>query len=104
MGATSEVDINLTEARKGKIYLWLAIFIFGAAASVVAKLVQIGAESPIDGRNPISFCNLLFVGNVVAGLTLLIYSYKEWRPVRAEKTESGNSGWCSSCSRRHRAR
>ena len=85
MSATYEVEINPIEARKGKIYLWIAIFIFGAAASVVAKLVQIGAESPIDGRNPISFCNLLFAGNVVAGLTLLMYSYKEWRPPELKK-------------------
>ena len=54
----------------GRTYLWIAILIFAAAASVVARLVEIGEANLIDGRNPISFCNLLFAGNLVAALTL----------------------------------
>ena len=66
----------------GRIYLWIAILIFAAAASVVARLVEIGEANLIDGRNPISFCNLLFAGNLVAALTLLALYHREWRPAR----------------------
>jgi drug/metabolite transporter (DMT)-like permease len=73
---------DAAEVRKGKIYLWLSIFILAAASPIVAKLVQIGEGSLIDGRNPISFCNLLFAGNLVAALTLLVIYHREWKPSR----------------------
>lgn len=50
----------------GRMYLLIAIVIFGAANAITRKLTDIGAEHLIDGRNPISFCNVLFVGNVCA--------------------------------------
>lgn len=78
-------EIDSTEARKGKIYLWLAILIFGAAAAVVAKLIMIGENVLLDGRNPISFCNLLFAGNVIAGLTLLVIFHRDWCPSELKK-------------------
>jgi len=63
----------------GRAYLLLAIAIFGAANAVTRKLTDIGAENLIDGRNPISFCNVLFVGNLCAlGLMILIHQ-KQWR-------------------------
>ena len=61
----------------GRTYLWIAILIFAAAASVVARLVEIGEANLIDGRNPISFCNLLFAGNLVAALTLLALYHRD---------------------------
>ena len=64
----------------GRTYLWIAILIFAAAASVVASLVEIGEANLIDGRNPISFCNLLFAGNLVAALTLFALNHREWSP------------------------
>ncbi len=79
---TQKPEIDPTESRKGKIYLWLAILIFGAASAVVARLVIIGESALLNGRNPISFCNLLFAGNIVAGLTLLAIFHRDWRPSR----------------------
>src|SRR5919202_4402254 len=62
----------------GRAYLMLAIIIFAASSSVVRKLTEIGAQHLIDGRNPISFCNILFAGNICA-LCLLIFIYrKQW--------------------------
>ena len=69
----------------GRIYLWIAILVFAAASSVVARLVDIGQAHLIDGRNPISFCNLLFAGNLVAALTLFALNQREWRPTRLRK-------------------
>ncbi|MEA5509657.1 DMT family transporter [Crocosphaera sp. UHCC 0190] len=58
----------------GKVYLLLSIIIFGLASPVTRKLIDLGKQHLIDGRNPISFCNLLFVGNLSA-LLLLIFIY-----------------------------
>jgi drug/metabolite transporter (DMT)-like permease len=61
----------------GQIYLWLAILIFGASSAVTRKLTQIGAQHFIDGRNPISLCNVLFVGNLCALIILLLVYGKQ---------------------------
>lgn len=63
----------------GRAYLLLAIAIFGAANAVTRKLTQLGELNPIDGRNPISFCNVLFVGNLCALILLAILYSREWR-------------------------
>lgn len=58
----------------GSLYLWSAVIIFAAANSITRKLTEIGSQHLIDGRNPISFCNVLFVGNLCALLVfILIY-------------------------------
>jgi drug/metabolite transporter (DMT)-like permease len=58
----------------GQVYLWIAILIFGASSSVTRKLTEIGATQFMNGHNPISLCNVLFVGNVCAlGMMLLLY-------------------------------
>lgn len=60
----------------GRAYLLLAILIFAAANSVTRKLTQIGAQNLIASRNPISICNVLFVGNLCA-LLALIFIYRK---------------------------
>ncbi len=58
----------------GQVYLWIAILIFGASSSVTRKLTEVGATQFMNGHNPISLCNVLFVGNICAlGLMLVIY-------------------------------
>ncbi|NJR61414.1 MAG: DMT family transporter [Cyanobacteria bacterium CRU_2_1] len=61
----------------GRTYLLLATIIFAAANPVTRKLMDIGAQNLVSGRNPISFCNVLFVGNLCALATLLaIYRHQ----------------------------
>ena len=62
----------------GRAYLMAAIAIFGAANAVTRKITEIGAANLIDGRNPISFCNVLFVGNLCALILLGILYYRQW--------------------------
>ncbi|AWF81658.1 EamA family transporter [Microbulbifer sp. A4B17] len=62
-----------------RFWLWISILIFAASNAVVAKIGELGASHPINGNNPISFCNLLFAGNLLAGITLLIIYRKDWR-------------------------
>ncbi|MBE9110655.1 DMT family transporter [Nodosilinea sp. LEGE 07298] len=66
----------------GRAYLLLAVVIFAAANSVTRRLTDIGAQHLVDGRNPISFCNVLFVGNLVALITLLLVYWSELAPRR----------------------
>ena len=63
------------------IWLWISILIFAASNAVVAKIGELGAMHPTQsGHNPISFCNLFFAGNIIAGITLFIVYRKDWRP------------------------
>ncbi|MDJ0592407.1 MAG: DMT family transporter [Pleurocapsa sp. MO_226.B13] len=64
----------------GRGYLLIAILIFAASNSVTRRLTELGADNLIDGRNPISFCNVLFVGNLCALLALISIYGKEWNP------------------------
>jgi hypothetical protein len=43
----------------GRAYLLLSVTIFAAANSVTRRLNELGKENLIEGRNPISFCNVL---------------------------------------------
>ncbi|MEM9005988.1 MAG: DMT family transporter [Cyanobacteria bacterium P01_F01_bin.86] len=66
----------------GRAYLLIAIVIFGAANAVTRKLTELGAANLVNDRNPISFCNVLFVGNLCALALLAIIYYRQWqRPV-----------------------
>jgi drug/metabolite transporter (DMT)-like permease len=72
------MDIQLTKT-KGLIYLWISTLVFAAANSVFDKLSTLGSSHPINNHNPISFCNVLFVGNLVAGIVFLVVYHKSWR-------------------------
>lgn len=62
------------------MYLGIAVLIFSASNSITRKIVEIGQDHAINGRNPISLCNVLFVGNICAlGLMTLIF-YRDWNP------------------------
>lgn len=54
----------------GQVYLWIAVVLFAASNSIVRRLTDLGAHHLIDGRNPISPCNVLFVSNLCALLVL----------------------------------
>ncbi len=62
----------------GPALVWASILIFAASNSVVLLLTDLGAMHPIEGRNAISFCNLLFVGNLCACATLVAIFRKSW--------------------------
>ncbi|MDF0556383.1 DMT family transporter [Kamptonema sp. UHCC 0994] len=62
------------------MYLGIAVLIFAASNSVTRKIVEVGQAHAINGINPISLCNVLFVGNICAlGLMTLIF-YQDWKP------------------------
>ena len=84
---------RLTYKISGQIYLWLAILIFGASSAVTRKLTEIGAQHFIDGRNPISLCNVLFVGNLCALMVLILIYGRQWN--KATLKQLSRKDWFS---------
>jgi drug/metabolite transporter (DMT)-like permease len=78
MSALPQQLTNLTSRIPGHIYLWLAIPIFGSASAVTRKITEIGAEHFVGGHNPISYCNVLFTGNLCALLVLIALHRHQW--------------------------
>ncbi|NEP00914.1 MAG: DMT family transporter [Symploca sp. SIO2E9] len=70
-------NLNLFNRISGRAYLLISVIIFAAANSVTRRLTQLGAQNLVDGRNPISFCNVLFVGNLCALIALLLIYGKQ---------------------------
>lgn len=76
---------NLIPKIPGQVYLWLGILIGGASSAVTRKITQIGSQHFIDGRNPISLCNVLFVSNICALVLLSLIYGKEWNKTTLQK-------------------
>ncbi|MEM8797061.1 MAG: DMT family transporter [Pseudomonadota bacterium] len=86
--------VSDAEARRGMLFVWIAVIIFASANSIVLLLFDVGAQYPVDGwRNPISFCNVLFAGNVCACLTMIAVYRKEW--TRENLSKITKSDWAS---------
>jgi drug/metabolite transporter (DMT)-like permease len=62
----------------GPAFLWVSILVFAASSSIVRILSDLGAMNPIDGRNAITFCNLLFAGNACALAVLYAIYHRQW--------------------------
>lgn len=69
---------NSRERNFGRWFLAIATLIFGASNAVASKLHDLGDTHLIDGRNPISFCNSLFVGNLCELFLLMFFYYRDW--------------------------
>jgi len=54
---------QLDDKARGAALVWAAVVIMAAANSVVGVLTEWGARHPLDGRNPITPCNVLLVGS-----------------------------------------
>ncbi|AFY75087.1 DMT(drug/metabolite transporter) superfamily permease [Synechococcus sp. PCC 7502] len=79
MAAEFSGVLNPKSHSSSRVFLLVGTIIFGAASAVSRKLQKLGAENPIHGRNPISFCNTLFVGNLCA---LFILSLIYWQELK----------------------
>jgi drug/metabolite transporter (DMT)-like permease len=77
MSRQSLRPLELINRIPGRAYLLLSVIIFAAANSVTRRLTQLGEENFIENRNPVSFCNVLFVGNLCALAALLIIYGKQ---------------------------
>lgn len=53
-------------AARGRLLVWSAVLLFAATGSIMRSLTSLGAEYPIDGRDSITSCGILLVGNICA--------------------------------------
>ncbi len=67
--------------------------IFAASGAVTRKLTEIGAEHFIGNRNPISLCNVLFVGNLCALILLILIYGRQWN--KATLKQLSRTDWVS---------
>jgi len=75
----------------GPALIWLSVFLFACSSSVVRVLGDLGQQNLIDGRNPISFCNVLCAGNISALVAVLIVLRRQITPRRFH--ELPGSAW-----------
>ena len=59
-----------------RVYLLIATLCFASSNPTVRRITDLGANHLVDGRNPISFCNVLFVANLVV-LAIVVPLYKK---------------------------
>lgn len=71
--------------QSGHIYLWVATVVFATSSALTRKLNLIGHDHLIDGRNPISLCNILFVGNLCALIVMISLFSKDWKREEVKK-------------------
>ena len=58
--------------------LWIAVIIFAASNSVTKEIITIGQAHLVNGRNPISLCNVLLVGNIWGFLVMTLIFHRDW--------------------------
>ena len=79
------------EAR-GRLLVWSAVLLFAATGSVMRGLTSLGAEYPIDGRDAITSCGILLVGNL-CGFGLVTGLYGEPGRAPTFPPSGGATGW-----------
>ena len=64
---------RLSMSAIGAISAWLAVLIYASSNSIITLLVDIGAANPQeDGRNAITYANLLFLGSMISLLPIAL--------------------------------
>ncbi|WP_101069270.1 DMT family transporter [Roseovarius salinarum] len=79
MPDSPRTPLSPTPVLMGAILAWVAVVIYASSNSIVTLLVEIGAKHPVDGRNAITFCNLLFLGSLMSMVPMLVIFHRDWR-------------------------
>lgn len=70
---------RLPVASWGLICAWTAVLIYAASNSIVALLVDIGEANPVDqGRNAITYMNLLLLGSLLSVIPMIFLFRRDW--------------------------
>ncbi len=76
---------------QGMILSWVAVIIYASANSIILILTDIGSKNLLDGRNTITFCNLLFLGSLFSLVPMVFFFWKEW--TRENLNKISRSDW-----------
>ncbi len=70
---------TITPAQIGMGFAWIGVLIYAASNSIATLLVDIGANNPVtDGRNAITFTNLLFLGSLISLVPMAVLFRCDW--------------------------
>ena len=72
------MTLEKSTAIKGALLAWVAVIIYASSNSIVVILTNIGGEHLVDGRNAITFCNLLFLGSLFSLVPMVFLFWREW--------------------------
>ena len=75
---TDDKKLSDSTIMQGVVLAWLAVIIYASANSIILILTEIGSQNLVAGRNPITFCNLLFLGSLISLIPMVIFFRKEW--------------------------
>lgn len=76
--AEPETNSPVSRALLGAGLVWLAVIVYAASNSIVSLLAEIGRQNPVDGRNAVTLCNLLFLGSLLSLVPMVLMFYKDW--------------------------
>lgn len=62
----------------GAILVWVAVLIYASSNSIVSLLAEIGRQHPVEGRNAVSLCNLLFLGSLISLVPMVFMFWRDW--------------------------
>jgi drug/metabolite transporter (DMT)-like permease len=62
----------------GAVLAWVAVTIYASSNSIVTLLTEIGAANRVNGRNAITFCNLLALGSLISLVPMVAFFHKDW--------------------------
>ena len=63
----------------GAVLAWIAVMIYASSNSIVTRLTEIGAANPVaEGRNAITFCNLLALGSIISLIPMVFFFHGDW--------------------------
>ena len=78
MAETRTAPQGMSTVMLGAILAWVAVMIYASSNSIVTLLTEIGAENKIDGRNAITFCNLLALGSLISLVPMVFFFHGDW--------------------------
>ena len=78
MTQTTQVNDRSSMLYLGAVLAWTAVIIYASSNSIVTMLTEIGKQHPVEGRNAISFCNLLFVGSLFSIAPMAALFWRDW--------------------------
>ena len=62
----------------GAVLVWVAVLVYASSNSIVSLLAEIGRQNPVDGRNAVSLCNLLFLGSLISLVPMVFMFWRDW--------------------------
>lgn len=75
---TAKSKTETSSVMMGALLVWGAVIIYASSNSIVSLLADIGRQNPVQGRNAVSLCNLLFLGSLISLVPMVFMFWRDW--------------------------